>query len=89
VKYLGMGLIPGGTYRNEKFRNSFVHAGAGIGDDQLKILFDPQTSGGLLIAVRGDEAENLLERLLSAGVEGASIIGEVVRDNPGSITIFP
>jgi len=88
VKYLRMGLIPAGTYRNEKYRLPLMDVDAGVGDEQLKILFDPQTSGGLLIALGGDEAEALLEKLLSSGVAGASIIGEITRENPGRITVL-
>jgi selenide, water dikinase len=89
LKYLGMGLIPGGTYRNEKFRLPLVDVKGGVEDDQLKILFDPQTSGGLLISVGGNEAEAFLERLHSSGVEEASIIGEITGDNPGRIVVSP
>ena len=44
-------------------------------DQQL--LYDPQTSGGLLIAVAENEAEQLLKRLLEQGVKHACLIGEV------------
>lgn len=88
VTYLGMGLVPGGAYRNQKFRLPHIDAEGGVGDDQLKILFDPQTSGGLLIALGPDEADALLKEFLSSGVEGASIIGEVAGENPGRITVF-
>lgn len=45
-------------------------------DQQL--LYDPQTSGGLLIAVAGDEAEQLLQSLHDRGVDSACLIGEVI-----------
>ena len=41
-----------------------------------EILFDPQTSGGLIIAVAGDEADAMLTELTAAGVT-ASIVGEI------------
>jgi len=44
-----------------------------------ELLFDPQTSGGLLIAVAADEAEDLLARIRAAGDASAAIIGEVSR----------
>jgi selenide,water dikinase len=43
-----------------------------------ELLFDPQTSGGLLIAAPPDEAEPLTVRIRAAGDEGAAIIGEIV-----------
>jgi selenide,water dikinase len=42
-----------------------------------ELLFDPQTSGGLLIAVDSGEAETLLQRIQAAGDENAAIIGEI------------
>ena len=41
-------------------------------------LFDPQTSGGLLISVKGDQADTLVEALQGAGMAEAATIGEVV-----------
>jgi len=51
------------------------------------ILCDAVTSGGLLISVAGDNAENLLSELLDAGVE-AAIIGEVIEDHTGKIVVI-
>ena len=42
------------------------------------VLFDPQTSGGLLIAVDGRQAESLVEALQDAGIGNAARIGEVL-----------
>jgi selenide,water dikinase len=48
------------------------------------ILYDPQTSGGLCIAVAPTSADGLVEHLQSEGVEHAAVIGEVV-DYPAGI----
>ncbi|MEE8554538.1 MAG: AIR synthase-related protein, partial [bacterium] len=42
-----------------------------------EIVFDPQTSGGLLAAVPGEEADALLAALQSGGVPHAAMVGEV------------
>ena len=76
-----MGMIPGGLYRNRDFRKAMVEFKRGVTKFQKTILFDPQTSGGLLIAVPEDKALSMLEKLHRAGVKDAAIIGEVV-DNP-------
>jgi selenide,water dikinase len=47
-----------------------------LSTQQNEILFDPQTSGGLLLAVPADQADRLTEKLRAAGVEAAAIIGE-------------
>jgi len=51
------------------------------------IFFDPQTSGGLLMAVPKTKASQLLKKLHSKGVSAAAIIGEVTTENPGRIAV--
>lgn len=85
--YIKMGLIPGGAYRNEKFRQPVVSIGEGVSDDIMKLMFDPQTSGGLLIAMPENEAAELLDQLHSLGVSGAAVIGEITKDHPGRIRV--
>jgi selenide,water dikinase len=51
-----------------------------------QILFDPQTSGGLLLSVPGDEAEDLISALHNAGVAVAARVAEVV-EGPPSIEV--
>lgn len=55
--------------------------------EQEEILVDPQTSGGLLLAVPEEQADALVSRLHEAGVEAATRIGSVVR-GPGSLEIL-
>ena len=78
LDFADMGLIPGGAYRNREFRESMVEFSPNAARNRLDLLFDPQTSGGLLIGVRGDETEALLAALEDAGIEEAARIGEVV-----------
>jgi len=82
-----MGLIPGGTHRNKEFRLSMIeHAGV-IDDDIWNILFDPQTSGGLLISIASADADTLIENLHRHGIEDAAIIGEVIEVPKRRITV--
>jgi selenide,water dikinase len=82
-----MGLVPGGTRRNMEFHRGAVELDSGIGEESLDILFDAQTSGGLLIAVPGQRAESLLKGLHENGVESAAIIGEIVDEPRGKIVV--
>lgn len=74
-----MGFVPEGSHRNRVFRQNMVTAAKDFSPVLRDILFDPQTSGGLLIGCGEKEAGQLLERLRSSGIEAASIIGQVFR----------
>jgi selenide,water dikinase len=82
-----MGLVPGGTGRNMDFYRKMIDLDRDIDQQMLDILFDPQTSGGLLIAVPKDKAETLLKKLHRHGISQAAIIGEVVSKPAGKIVI--
>jgi len=75
-----MGLVPGGLHRNREFRKDMVEIGPDVPDYLVDILFDPQTSGGLLISVPVPEAESLRERMREQGIQDTAIIGEVVAE---------
>ena len=75
-EYASMGLIPGGAYRNREFAGKYgVKSDAVLWREDL--VFDPQTSGGLLAAVREEDVKEIMKQLEAAGFE-AGVIGEVV-----------
>jgi selenide,water dikinase len=82
-----MGMIPAGLHRNRDFRKDMVEIDSKVPQYLQDILFDPQTSGGLLIAVPEKKAPELLERLHEEGIKDAAIIGEVVGENKGRIRV--
>jgi selenide,water dikinase len=82
-----MGMIPGGLHRNRDFRKDMIDIDSKVPQYLQDILYDPQTSGGLLIAVPEKKAQKLLERLHKAGVKDAAIIGEVAAENKGRIRV--
>ena len=86
-KLAEMGMIPGGLRRNRDFRKNMVDIGTNIPEFLQDILFDPQTSGGLLIAVPENKASKLLDELHEKGVSEAVIIGDVVAQNKGRIQV--
>ena len=75
-----MGMIPGGLHRNRDFRKCMVDISKDVSQFIADILFDPQTSGGLLISVPPEEAETLLQDMHEEGIEEAAIIGEIVAE---------
>jgi selenide,water dikinase len=72
------GHITGGCKRNRDYLEGKVSVGAGVRAGLVEIAFDPQTSGGLLIAVPRDEANRLVEKLHDAGIEVATVVGHAV-----------
>ena len=70
------GVYPGGLKSNRKYLEDRVTAD-GVGQDDLLPLYDPQTSGGLLVAVPRARASALVGALDKRGVTGA-VVGEVV-----------
>jgi selenide,water dikinase len=80
------GVIPGGSKNNYRYVEPHVTFAASLDDWDRLILCDAVTSGGLLIAVESEDADQLLSSLLHAGVE-ASIIGDVVSSHPGHILV--
>lgn len=85
--YAKKGIVPGGTNRNRDFRKNMVDMGKKVPQYLQDILFDPQTSGGLLIAVPEKKAQKLLEKVHKEGITVAAIIGEVVAEPKGRIKV--
>jgi len=80
------GYIPGGLKANREFAECMVQYDEGIGEELKTILFDPQTAGGLLIAVDGKYSLALKTALLSAGVPSAEV-GEILPKSRHLITV--
>ncbi len=63
----------GGMKSNREYFGGLTKLAAGLDEDLLDLLYDPQTSGGLLVCVAADRAEGALRALLDAGVPAAAI----------------
>lgn len=89
MDFARMGMVPGGTHRNRSFREDCIVGLDSLDSVLIDILFDPQTSGGLLIAVKQEQASSIVERFREKGAERASIIGEFVAEPAGKIIMQP
>lgn len=81
------GYVPGGLYRNKNFRMPMIDVAPSCPEWLLEILFDPQTAGGLLIALPAGDAETLIRKMHEAGIEEAAVVGEVVAAPKGRIRV--
>jgi selenide, water dikinase len=81
------GYLAGGVKRNRDYYAAGVEIDPGVPTHLQDLLYDPQTSGGLLIAVAADKADSLLEKMQTAGIAEAAIIGEVVATTARCISI--
>ncbi len=77
-KMAAMGLVPAGAYRNRDFASPDITMKQTAAEPLLDILYDPQTSGGLLIAVAEKDA-SALERNLQDSIPCAKRIGYVTK----------
>ena len=77
LDYAEMGLVPAGAHENRKFQEEKVSF-LGIDTAFQDILFDPQSSGGLLYSIPGEEKDAVLEAMEKADLPTRfSCIGEV------------
>ena len=72
-----MGIIPSGSYANKEYLQPHVHFKNSINADLEMILFDAQTSGGLLIALGSEYVHKMVERCHNEGIP-AAIVAHVV-----------
>lgn len=77
LAHANMGMVPGGTGRNRQYNQDLVQLGSKITKAEVDLLFDPQTSGGLLLSLPQEDAQAFV------GVQQAWIIGQVLPKKPG------
>jgi selenide,water dikinase len=86
-KLAGQGIVPAGTYRNREHLASYVEITGTVSAAEQDLLYDPQTSGGLLLAVPETGRDALLTALRQQGVGRFAVIGRVVAGGTGRIMV--
>lgn len=94
LDYASFGLMPGGLYSNKNYYSRYIVLPEGFldgsGSERNELLyfsmFDPQTSGGLLVFAPNDSAETLCGDLKNSGVS-AEIVGEIISEGEPEIII--
>jgi selenide,water dikinase len=83
----GMGILPEGSYANKHFCSSLVHLGNGVEELTVDLIFDAQTSGGLLLAVPEKRVREAREFLESLG-ETVAEVGRVLSSSEAGLHII-
>ena len=78
-KYISSGMIPGGTIKNKENYSCQVEKKPGIPSEQEIVLYDAQTSGGLLLAIKPEQAEKAKTLLSQQGFTLSQIIGKIIK----------
>ena len=78
-----LGTFPGAVPRNLDSYGQHLNFSSSIPQWKQHLLVDPQTSGGLLVAVAAEEAEAVLQLVREAGCSQAAVVGKLVAGEPG------
>jgi selenide,water dikinase len=89
LELASMGIIPAGAHKNREFRDPMTTFAEKVKRSLQDVLFDPQTSGGLLISVSRHQAGDLVSALKDAGISDAAQIGEVLSSPEEKIWVVP
>ena len=81
------GATTGSNKANRKLAEGFCKKLRELSREEEELLFDPQTSGGLLISVPSTKADLLVTALKKGGVETTALVGEVVTSTQASVWI--
>ncbi|MGB9618285.1 MAG: selenide, water dikinase SelD, partial [Desulfomonilaceae bacterium] len=82
LQWASMGLLPGGVHANRKYFGAWIDIAPRLSLERVDLMFDPQTSGGLILGVPEAFAGKVLEALHQRGVSDASQIGQVLQKDP-------
>lgn len=81
------GFISGAVERNREYASKFVEKDGEIGEEVEAVIYDAQTSGGLLMCVAGAKSRSVLQKLRRKGVKRAAVIGRVIEKSEGKIIL--
>ncbi len=82
-KFLTMGDVT-----NRVYLEGQLEIDEKISEDVLRVLYDPQTSGGLLISISPEVVEEFVQELKKQGVMSAQIVGRATQENPGKLIVL-
>jgi len=88
IDFAKMGIIPAGAYNNEGYLAGHVNFAGSIRQEIKDIMYDPQTSGGLLISVPEEHSKELMNELRARNKTDFSIVGKVKEKGKYAIDVI-
>ena len=80
LDFANMGMVPAGAHKNRRFFEKLTHIDPAVDRAVVDLMFDPQTSGGLLISLNEKKSKICVEKMKTHGLN-AWIIGEITHDS--------
>jgi selenide,water dikinase len=87
LEYAAAGILPGAIERNKESCGDRIIADDALPQEMVDMCYDAQTSGGLLIAITENNAEDFLKALHKDGISAAAIVGRVLKKGSGLVHI--
>jgi selenide,water dikinase len=87
LEMIARGLSTVVTPQNRESVKDLLEFVGDFDEPRQTLMFDPQTSGGLLVSLPADEAHAYVEALRTRGVDWSAVVGEVLPASPGSAAI--
>jgi len=87
LDYARAGMFPGACEKNGDYSAAITEFDQDVPEEIRTVMFDAQTSGGLLIALPADQATLAVEDLRAAGIEQAAIVGRITEQSKGRIIV--
>jgi len=84
---IGQHVASGAVERNREYSSRFVDKDQDVGEDIEIALYDPQTSGGLLMCYPEDKVASLLEALRKKGIKNPAVVGRITGSSEGRIRL--
>ena len=80
-------IISGAVERNREYASKFVERDKDVKEELETALYDPQTSGGLLMCIGAKKAQTVMNKLKKSGLDRAAVIGRIVERSEGKILL--
>ena len=85
LQYVADGILPGAIERNKESCSQYVTADDSLKQEMIDMCYDAQTSGGLLISIAKNKADDFLNALHDQGVPHATVIGRITDKGSGMV----